>query len=171
MTLGAPATVSKTARKRKSRHGCRNCKLRKLKVSNTYCSQTSPGSETHGRQCDETKPFCLRCRSYGVQCNFGFDVPDFQPLCEQRKDKVAATRTKPCSPQVAVSGSIWTSDGITMWVLDAVDRGLLTRFQKRTLFAVGKPEMEAIYDQCLFAKMFEVSVIPFCEPSMPLTIP
>ncbi|KAE8140521.1 hypothetical protein BDV38DRAFT_269085 [Aspergillus pseudotamarii] len=44
---------------RKSRNGCRNCKLRRVK-------------------CDEVQPTCQRCSAYGVLCNYGSDAPDLQ---------------------------------------------------------------------------------------------
>ncbi|KAE8418128.1 hypothetical protein BDV36DRAFT_283255 [Aspergillus pseudocaelatus] len=44
---------------RKSRNGCRNCKLRRVK-------------------CDEVQPACQRCSAYGVLCNYGPDAPDLQ---------------------------------------------------------------------------------------------
>ncbi|EOA85065.1 hypothetical protein ACJQWK_06816 [Exserohilum turcicum] len=55
-----PATLSKSTtpreRKRrahaKSRKGCNNCKLRRVK-------------------CDETRPGCTKCKTYGVSCDFG----------------------------------------------------------------------------------------------------
>ncbi|KAL4868390.1 hypothetical protein BDV12DRAFT_209219 [Aspergillus spectabilis] len=42
---------------RRSRFGCRNCRLRKLK-------------------CDESKPQCKKCRLFGVLCNFVLVTPD-----------------------------------------------------------------------------------------------
>ncbi|VUC29748.1 unnamed protein product [Clonostachys rosea] len=44
---------------RRSRKGCGNCKLRKVK-------------------CDQAKPQCQRCLSYGVVCNYGKDVRDLR---------------------------------------------------------------------------------------------
>ncbi|KAI0389665.1 hypothetical protein F5Y17DRAFT_448142 [Xylariaceae sp. FL0594] len=50
-------------RPRRSRFGCRNCKIRKLK-------------------CDEEKPQCKRCSSFSVLCTFSSSgsVPDLQPM-------------------------------------------------------------------------------------------
>ncbi|VUC28190.1 unnamed protein product [Clonostachys rosea] len=48
---------------RRSRGGCRNCKLRKIK-------------------CDQVKPHCRCCLSFGVVCNYGIDVPDLLPSKE-----------------------------------------------------------------------------------------
>ncbi|KAL6904081.1 hypothetical protein GGI43DRAFT_399569 [Trichoderma evansii] len=51
-------TPAQTPR-RKSRFGCRNCKLRKIK-------------------CDETKPRCNKCTEYKILCNFALGIPDLQ---------------------------------------------------------------------------------------------
>ncbi|KAI7464463.1 hypothetical protein KC351_g15460 [Hortaea werneckii] len=45
---------------RRSRYGCRNCKLRKIK-------------------CDEVRPRCKQCFSFGVTCNYLLNIPDLQP--------------------------------------------------------------------------------------------
>lgn len=52
----------------KSRKGCHNCKLRKIKVSQTHVYWL--GSESNFIQCDETTPNCGQCRHRGVQCDF-----------------------------------------------------------------------------------------------------
>ncbi|KAB8222412.1 hypothetical protein BDV33DRAFT_189620 [Aspergillus novoparasiticus] len=53
---------------RKSRNGCRNCKLRRVK-------------------CDEVQPSCQRCAAYGVLCNYGSDAPDLQ-MAREMEDSV-----------------------------------------------------------------------------------
>ncbi|KAH8812991.1 hypothetical protein F5884DRAFT_899193 [Xylogone sp. PMI_703] len=42
---------------KKSRGGCRNCKLRRIK-------------------CDEARPNCQRCKAFGVSCNYNSTTPD-----------------------------------------------------------------------------------------------
>lgn len=59
----------------KSRKGCGNCKLRRIKVSRTAPSTShyrprSSFSRLIRRQCDEGKPECTKCISYGVTCNY-----------------------------------------------------------------------------------------------------
>ncbi|PWY69050.1 hypothetical protein BO70DRAFT_432548 [Aspergillus heteromorphus CBS 117.55] len=49
---------------RRSRRGCGNCKLRSVK-------------------CDETKPACRKCRSYGVSCDYVSTRPDLQAAGER----------------------------------------------------------------------------------------
>jgi hypothetical protein len=73
---------------RKTRSGCGNCKLRRVKVrqrrpNRTGCSIRS-SYETHHRktnswmylQCDETRPECRRCTDFGVICNYDGGQPD-----------------------------------------------------------------------------------------------
>ncbi|KAL3456026.1 hypothetical protein BJX64DRAFT_53014 [Aspergillus heterothallicus] len=45
--------------RRRSRYGCRNCKIRKVK-------------------CDESKPQCKRCTSFRLSCPFMSDISDLQ---------------------------------------------------------------------------------------------
>ncbi|MCJ1386855.1 hypothetical protein MMC17_009983 [Xylographa soralifera] len=63
MYADSHAVEEKKARKRrthrKSRQGCRNCKLRRVK-------------------CDEHIPICKNCTSFGVFCNYGSEIPDLQ---------------------------------------------------------------------------------------------
>ncbi|KAK2738449.1 hypothetical protein FQN57_007040 [Myotisia sp. PD_48] len=57
---------------RKSRTGCGNCKNRRVKV--TFPAHPSPflNSRLGARPalCDENKPECQRCRSYGISCDY-----------------------------------------------------------------------------------------------------
>ncbi|KAJ1709234.1 hypothetical protein NYO67_8631 [Aspergillus flavus] len=59
---------------RKSRQGCRNCKLRRVK-------------------CDEVQPSCQRCTAYGVLCNYGSDAPDLQMAREMEDPAVISADT------------------------------------------------------------------------------
>lgn len=81
-TLPTPALTKANQRKRKahtkSRSGCGNCKIRRVKVR-MDCS----GSGTHRYfrntvtltfirlQCDEAKPKCRKCIAFGVSCDYG----------------------------------------------------------------------------------------------------
>jgi hypothetical protein len=63
---------------KKSRLGCRNCKLRRVKVSHAgmpffLCRITDVLLE-----CDETRPNCKKCTSFGVSCNYDSKAPDLQ---------------------------------------------------------------------------------------------
>ncbi|KAI1261651.1 hypothetical protein F5Y18DRAFT_196414 [Xylariaceae sp. FL1019] len=125
-----PAGSQPAKRQRKSRFGCKNCKLRKLK-------------------CDETKPQCLRCRQYGVVCNFGLtNVSDLQPLSEQRSKPQAAKQYK-LPVARSISNGVWIADGTERFELDLQDQALFTRFRHRTLVALN-PDMVGLYESHLY---------------------
>ncbi|QKD61529.2 uncharacterized protein FOBCDRAFT_253954 [Fusarium oxysporum Fo47] len=104
---------------RRSRYGCRNCKLRKLK-------------------CDESKPRCKKCSSFGVLCNFGLNIPDLHPITS---DTVrAVVRCKP-TPQRPVASAIWTSDEYTIYQLNAKCQDFVTRYYARSLLTPDDENM------------------------------
>ncbi|KUJ17885.1 uncharacterized protein LY89DRAFT_643704 [Mollisia scopiformis] len=135
MVSGDLPVEKKQPCKRKSRFGCRNCKLRKLK-------------------CDETKPHCVKCHTYGLQCNFGFAVPDLQLLSEVRTKQEVVRRFELSSPRATISNAIWTNDTSTYFMLDLQDQELFNRFRYRTLYSLGGPEMVAIYENHMLAVCF-----------------
>ena len=71
---GASQTVTVQRRKthNKSRYGCRNCKIRKVKVGRTFpVVEYRKASLIHILiQCDESRPHCQKCSDYGVVCNY-----------------------------------------------------------------------------------------------------
>ncbi|UKZ94595.1 uncharacterized protein TrAFT101_009456 [Trichoderma asperellum] len=114
----SPAGQKCKSKRKPSRFGCRNCKLRKLK-------------------CDETRPYCSKCRTYGVYCNFGFNVPDLQPVHQkQTKEGIVGLFNIP-RPQSTVSNAIWVGDGPTYFTLDLKDQMLFNRFRYRVIHSIG----------------------------------
>ncbi|KAH8897138.1 hypothetical protein GQ53DRAFT_887362 [Thozetella sp. PMI_491] len=126
---------NKRARRRLSRFGCRNCKLRKLK-------------------CDETRPQCTRCRAFGVICNFGFNVPDLHPLREDLAKQQPAGSFSLSSIQPTISSSIWVDDGSAFFTMDSYDRELFNRFRYRTLYTLGGSAMVDVYESHLLRASF-----------------
>ena len=59
MTADPALRTRKIQSHRKSRRGCRNCKLRKVK-------------------CDERRPTCDKCDKYGILCNYDLRHDDLQ---------------------------------------------------------------------------------------------
>jgi hypothetical protein len=56
----------------KSRNGCKNCKLRRVKVRClSFRIHTSYTLAKQSCQCDEGQPSCQKCVAYGVDCNYG----------------------------------------------------------------------------------------------------
>ncbi|RAK95541.1 Zn(II)2Cys6 transcription factor domain-containing protein [Aspergillus ibericus CBS 121593] len=98
--------------RRRSRFGCRNCKLRKLK-------------------CDESKPQCKRCRSFGLLCPFMSNIPDLQPVAADRQLVV----------QSPPSNAVWTSDESTCYHLDARCQEFISRYLGRSLIPPDNPNM------------------------------
>ncbi|KAI0399319.1 hypothetical protein F4802DRAFT_53868 [Xylaria palmicola] len=119
------STCPREARERKtlrrSRFGCRNCKLRKLK-------------------CDEGKPQCKRCSSFGVLCNFFMsNIPDLQPIAADRGRLLAAQGKAELQPPV--SSAVWTSDESTSYQLNARCQAFITRYLGRSLSTPDDPNM------------------------------
>ncbi|KAI1347625.1 hypothetical protein F5Y01DRAFT_329525 [Xylaria sp. FL0043] len=105
---------------RRSRFGCRNCKLRKLK-------------------CDEGKPGCKKCGSFGLVCNFMPGVPDLQPIADDLV-RLSVDRRN-AEPQPPLAGNVWTSDTSTFSLLDAKCQDFVTRYLGRSLITPDDPSM------------------------------
>ncbi|KAF6792617.1 C6 finger domain-containing protein [Colletotrichum sojae] len=131
------STQDNDARKRrahrKSRRGCGNCKLRRVK-------------------CDETKPRCGKCTAYGVTCSYG-PASDAALSVEVGFKVDLTTRTTPSSPcphpylspPLPYAGSIESSDAA--YQLTPADVRLLERFQKRTVLTLGTPAGRDVYEK------------------------
>ncbi|RAH63268.1 hypothetical protein BO85DRAFT_515796 [Aspergillus piperis CBS 112811] len=110
--------------RRRSRFGCRNCKLRKLK-------------------CDESKPQCKRCNSFGVVCNFlSSTTPYLHPISadSQRSWMVRGTASA-AGLQPPLSNAIWTSDASTLFQLNTRCQDFITRYLGRSLITPNDPNM------------------------------
>ncbi|KAI1131409.1 hypothetical protein F5Y10DRAFT_233606 [Nemania abortiva] len=109
--------------KRRSRYGCRNCKLRKIK-------------------CDESRPQCKRCASFGLLCNIVLGIPDLQPITHDSRGLLATlSRVEPRAP---LTNSIWTSDSSSYYQLDAKCQDFLTRYLGRSLITPDDPNMNQV---------------------------
>ncbi|KAK6850063.1 hypothetical protein PG995_013896 [Apiospora arundinis] len=106
---------------RRSRFGCRNCKLRKLK-------------------CDESKPQCKRCSSFGVLCNFVPHASDLQPLADDALRSSLAARGRP-RLRPPPDSAVWTSDASTSFHLDAKCQEFVVRYLGRSLITPSDPDM------------------------------
>ncbi|KAL5341411.1 hypothetical protein BJX70DRAFT_358700 [Aspergillus crustosus] len=116
----------------RSRYGCRNCKLRKLK-------------------CDESKPQCKRCLAFGVICNFmsNSNVPDLQPVV-----LVAVQEDAQPQPQRPLTNAVWTSDASASsasyrFQLNARCQDFITRYLGRSLITPHDPNMAQVNRQLL----------------------
>ncbi|KAK5449587.1 hypothetical protein LTS15_008662 [Exophiala xenobiotica] len=112
---------------KKSRSGCRNCKLRRVK-------------------CDEKRPMCGKCADFDVTCNYNTSIPDLQP-CSGAVDGISADPMLQKSPFSAndhvlnminlyLDADVSTpSESFKALGSREVDR--LNRFQSRTILTVG----------------------------------
>ncbi|CAG8900521.1 unnamed protein product [Penicillium egyptiacum] len=81
MALTCPSEMQDGRALWRSRFGCRNCKLRKLKVGPRLpILRFLADGASLAYPCDENKPQCKRCGSFGVLCNFMSNIPDLQPV-------------------------------------------------------------------------------------------
>ncbi|KAI8191432.1 hypothetical protein KHU50_000248 [Colletotrichum sp. SAR 10_65] len=126
----------------KSRKGCGNCKLRRVK-------------------CDESKPRCKKCLDYGVTCAYGpsseaaslsVEVAFKVDLAPCHAKTTAAPSRKPASylprtlpPPLPSTGSPESPDAA--YQLTPIDVRLLERFQKRTVISFGTPTTKDIYER------------------------
>ncbi|KAL7906631.1 hypothetical protein GGI35DRAFT_487748 [Trichoderma velutinum] len=121
----APSCPEKARERRpmkRSRFGCRNCKLRKVK-------------------CDESKPWCKRCISFGVLCNFRFDTLDLQPITCDPAIYASQVARQGTVLQPPPSGSVWTSDESTVYQLDSKCQDFIIRYLGRSLITPDDPRM------------------------------
>ncbi|TVY52235.1 Sterol uptake control protein 2 [Lachnellula cervina] len=136
------------ARKRKahkkSRRGCRNCKLRRVK-------------------CDEVRPECKKCIDFGVTCNYDPKIPDLQMVFDKAASindnnarKVAKksflANSTLCGNEVVAIPAVLTpiisvSDGHSSFDLDHHGLGLLNRFETRTILTLGSAKTASIYQE------------------------
>ncbi|KAL7785462.1 hypothetical protein V8C43DRAFT_325313 [Trichoderma afarasin] len=122
MAPTCPAKVRKRRFMTRSRFGCRNCKLRKVK-------------------CDESKPSCKRCISFGVLCNFRLDVLDLQPATCDPVLYASQVVKQETVLQAPPSSSVWTSDGSNFYQLDSKCQDFVTRYLGRSLITPDDPKM------------------------------
>ncbi|KAH8703123.1 hypothetical protein BGW36DRAFT_368858 [Talaromyces proteolyticus] len=107
-TTVSGSTQRKRRHYKKSRFGCRNCKLRRVK-------------------CDEGKPQCQRCKDYGVLCNFVAQTSDLQILTTGFQSR--AVEFLPPS----LSLPIFCSDDVTSFMMDTQCIHRLQRFRMRAV--------------------------------------
>ncbi|KAF9892046.1 hypothetical protein FE257_002452 [Aspergillus nanangensis] len=124
---------------RRSRFGCRNCKLRKLK-------------------CDESKPRCKKCSSFGVLCNFMSNIPDLQPIAADTASPLRVPRKTELQPHVA--SAVWTADEFTSYQLNARCQDFITRYLGRSLVTSTPDDPNMVHvNRKLLSLAFAVRII------------
>ncbi|KAJ5749180.1 uncharacterized protein N7511_010876 [Penicillium nucicola] len=120
----------------KSRQGCRNCKIRRVK-------------------CDETHPRCRKCLEYGVSCNYPAQsqgqgqTPDLLTWQSNEPENNGACQiifnTNPISK--ALLPPITVGNGPDSFSLDLESQARLHRFQTQVLPTIGTAKMAALYQE------------------------
>jgi hypothetical protein len=136
MTVHTPSPDHGKRRRRahqKSRKGCGNCKLRRVK-------------------CDETQPRCEKCTSFGVTCNYD-STPDELQLAMKGSFVILAPQKSPVSLNQTILNRINTSLRLQshsettplIHELCEEDLRVVNKFQSRTLLTIGTKETVHIY--------------------------
>ncbi|KAH8882893.1 hypothetical protein GQ53DRAFT_753216 [Thozetella sp. PMI_491] len=129
------ADASQTRKRKahtKSRGGCGNCKLRRVK-------------------CDEAKPSCKRCKSYGVACTYDRVATELQPFSEGAFVLSAPQlEVNPLSMSQTFLGLL--NDSLRRqavkdraWQLTNYDLVLLNKFHDRAAMTIGTEETRYIF--------------------------
>jgi hypothetical protein len=141
-------TIQDRARKRKphkkSRNGCRNCKIRRVK-------------------CSEVRPACFQCRDFGILCNYDTTIPDLQPLSMTAEcvdfDSPIDAWVSPFSnngPILDVVNSSLRQDSINqkwkdmMMYFDNADLARLARFREKTVLSIGVKQVSRMWQGEVF---------------------
>lgn len=142
----APATtdgvpiVRKRKPHKKSRLGCRNCKLRRVK-------------------CNELRPMCEQCLDFGVLCNYNSNIPDLQPRSSSTSnvvqlgpviDKSPLLTSEPVLDMVnaaLLEDSLGPSWKFGTMRFDQADLARLDKFQSRTVMTIGIKRVARVFQR------------------------
>ncbi|KAF5867794.1 putative c6 finger domain protein [Botrytis fragariae] len=116
---------------KKSRKGCRNCKLRRVK-------------------CDETRPHCLKCKDYGYACNYDSKTPDLELIYSETTTSQIelgqsswSINSTPSRQMTSIPTTLEpfcvVGDDISLFELDRQSLHRLDRFRYRTVPTLGTP--------------------------------
>lgn len=121
---------------KRSRGGCKNCKIRKIR-------------------CDESKPSCKKCESYNTYCSYDSTYSDLQPLHGLQMQLVhGVADITPVGPGDYVRNG---------YPLSAESLDLLQKFHTRTVMSLGRGSSKAIdvYKSAFATLAFAVSISRF----------
>jgi hypothetical protein len=156
MTARLPSPEKEVNRKRrahqKSRRGCGNCKLRRIKVGR-YIFQPCEDPTKPRVKCDESKPACKRCIAFGVSCNYDPKSSNLQ-LSADGAFNIEIPQRLPCSPNQIILTMINASlspqpmgpqDINVVHQLGVQELELLSKFQTRTIFTIGSDKSSHVF--------------------------
>ena len=156
---------------KKSRRGCRNCKLRRTKVSHTAgmwsCKVESLTTDIL-LECDETRPECKKCTTFRVSCNYDSTTPDLQMAFDGTAMIKSPPKKPPCSinqplrgmmevPVPACLYPVIISDDKSAFQLDGQSLDRLGRFHMRTALTIGNKRGAALFQNVIMRLACSVS--------------
>ncbi|TGO25785.1 hypothetical protein BPAE_0072g00050 [Botrytis paeoniae] len=127
---------------KKSRKGCRNCKLRRIK-------------------CDETRPHCLKCEDYGYACNHDSKTPDLELVYSETPTTMKSQiefgqsswsiNSTPSQQMASIPTTLEpfcvVGDDISLFELDRQSLYRLDRFRYRTVLTLGTPTAAGVFHE------------------------
>lgn len=142
-TAPAPKQGETPTRKRKahkkSRLGCRNCKLRRVK-------------------CNESRPMCGQCLEFGVICNYDPTIPDLQPQTAasdvvQLPSQVERSPLSTTEPIIDMMNAYFQQDKLLskttsmpgLLRFDHSELAGLNRFQTRTVLTIAVKQVARVF--------------------------
>jgi hypothetical protein len=115
------------------------------------------------KQCDELRPQCKRCSTYGVLCNFQSNcTTDFHSVTEKQllQETWTARGVTGEAPRPPVSNGLWTADGHTSFAIDEEGRDLLSIFKSQAIYSQNDSAWTGLKDS-LVQLAFTVSFALF----------
>lgn len=141
MTDGLPSSGKGVNRRlkahRKSRRGCGNCKLRRVK-------------------CDESKPRCKKCTTFGVFCNYDCQYSDLQlavsGIANIETVQILPLSLKQTSPSIIAPSLKIQSTGLieskkAIYDFGEQDLELLNKFRTRTVYTITTDQNLHLYQK------------------------
>lgn len=135
----AEAPTRKRKAHKKSRLGCRNCKLRRVK-------------------CNESRPMCGQCLEFGVICNYDPTIPDLQPHAAasdvvQLPSQVERSPLSTLDPFLDTMNSYFQQDKLLLKSkansgllrFDHSELAGLNRFQTRTVLTIAVKQVARVF--------------------------
>jgi hypothetical protein len=141
--------IRKLKAHKKSRKGCGNCKLRKIKVR---LVKSRFDICTKSTKCDETRPHCEKCKSYGTICSYEPANTKLQPVVHGNSNFVFIQR--PLSQDQMVLGLVnsFKDPSHDQYTFSSQDLGVMYRFHTRTILTLGPTNIQQT-NQYIYSKL------------------
>lgn len=179
MTGRLPSSNKDSNRKlkahRKSRRGCGNCKLRRVKVSKLRPFESCEGHMIESYlQCDETKPRCLKCTSFGVLCSYDGQNSDLQSSFDGAANlgtlqilpyALKQTVSSIITPSLRLPATGFSDGRDAIYDFQMHDLELLRKFQTRTVFTITTDQNLHLYQKQSLQLAHSVRYLDACPAS------